>query len=91
MVSTSEGFSNNSPRPPMTQLKLNKPIARKSLCLFTNLLDVKNRTTIRQVRDAKSKRKAIKVGTIPCVFKPKKKVETRTLTNYHRLYLLASS
>ena len=57
MVSTPEGFTDNSPRSPMTPTLSKKPSARKSLCLFTNILDVKNKTAIRQVRADKSKRK----------------------------------
>ena len=37
MVSTPEGFTNNSPIYPMTSLPIKKPSARKSLCLFTNI------------------------------------------------------
>ena len=42
MVSTPEGFTNNSPIYPMISTPTNKPSARKSLCLFTNILNVKN-------------------------------------------------
>ena len=38
---------------------------RKSLCLFTNILYVKNKTAICRVGAAKPKGKAIKVGTTP--------------------------
>ena len=47
----------------MTPTPVNKPSAIKSLCLFTNILYVKNKTDIRQVGAAKSKRRAIKAGT----------------------------
>ena len=53
MVSTTEGFTNNSTRSPMTPTPVKKPSARKSLCFFTNILDVKKKTAIRQVRAAK--------------------------------------
>ena len=59
IVSTPEGFTDNSPRSPITPKTVKKPSARKSLCLFTNIFDVKNKTAVRRVRDAKSKRKAI--------------------------------
>ena len=36
--------------------------ARKSLCLFTNILNVKKKTAKRRVGAAKSKRKSMKVG-----------------------------
>ena len=48
MVSTSELFTYNSPRYPMTPTPVKKPSARKSLCLFTNILDVKKKLSIRQ-------------------------------------------
>ena len=46
MVSTPEGLTNNSPIYPMTSTTVKKPSARKSLCLFTNILDVKNKSAI---------------------------------------------
>ena len=57
----------------MTPTPVKKPSDRKSLCLFTNILDVKKKTSICQVGDAKSKRKAIKSGTTPWALKPKNK------------------
>ena len=41
MVSTTEVFTNNSPISPMTSTPVKKQSARKSLCLFTNILEVK--------------------------------------------------
>ena len=41
MVSTPEGYTNKSPISPMTPTPAKKPIDRKSLCLFTNIFDVK--------------------------------------------------
>ena len=63
MVSTPEVSTNNSTISPMTPTPVKKPSARKSLCLFTNILDAKKKTDTRLVGDAKSKRKAIKYGT----------------------------
>ena len=63
MVSNPEEFSNNSPRTPTTPTPNNKPSSRKSLYLFTNILDVKKKTAIRQVRSIKSNPKNIKSGT----------------------------
>ena len=37
MVSTPEGFTNNSPISPMTSSPVKKPSAQKSLCMFTNV------------------------------------------------------
>ena len=39
--STPEGFTDNSPNVNLTSSPIKKPSARKSLCLFTNILDVK--------------------------------------------------
>ena len=59
MVYTPEMFANNSPRYTMTPTPVNKPSAIKSLCIFTKILDVENRTDVCWVGAAKSKRKAI--------------------------------
>ena len=45
IVSTPEGFTNNSPISPMTSTPVKKPCAKKSLCLFTNILDVNKKTS----------------------------------------------
>ena len=65
MVSTTEGFTNNSSRYPMTPTPVKKPSARQSLCIFTNILEVKNKTDTRQVGASKSERKGNKSGTTP--------------------------
>ena len=46
MVSTSERFTNNSPISPMTSIPFNKISARKSLCMFTNISEVNEKTYI---------------------------------------------
>ena len=74
MVSNPEGFKDNSPISPMTSTPVKKQSSRKSLCLFTNMLDVKNKTATRQVGAAKSNRKSIKYGTTPWSLKQKRKV-----------------
>ena len=51
MVSTPEGFNDNSPRSPMTPTLVKKPSSRKSLRIFTNILDVKKKTTTCRVGD----------------------------------------
>ena len=53
MVSTPEGVTYNSPNVPMTSTPVKKPSARKSLCLFTNILDVKPKTAERRIVAAK--------------------------------------
>ena len=40
LLSTSEVFTDYSPNVHMTSTPVKKPSARKSLCLFTNILDV---------------------------------------------------
>ena len=65
MVSTPEVFTNNSPRSPMTQAPFNKPISRKSLCFFTNILYVNKKTADQSVWADKSNRKSNKSGTKP--------------------------
>ena len=53
MVSTPEGFTNNSPRSTMTPTPVKKPSARKSPCLFTNISDVKKKNATSQIGAAK--------------------------------------
>ena len=73
MVSTPEGFTNNSPISPMTSSPVKKPSAQKSLCMFTNVLYVNKKAAYRRVGDAKSKHKAIKYGNTPWELKKKQK------------------
>ena len=64
MVSNPEGVTDNSPNVPTTSTPFKKPSARKSLCIFTNKLDVKQKTAKRRIVAAKSKLRAMRVGTI---------------------------
>ena len=52
MVSTPDRFTYNSPMSPVP-LIIENCSARKSLCLFTEFLDVKNKTDVRRVGSAK--------------------------------------
>ena len=61
MVSTPEEITDDSFSLPMTQTTVNKPSARKSLCLFANIFDVKKKTSKRRVGAAESKLRAVKV------------------------------
>ena len=61
LLSTPEGLTDKIPNVPMTLTPVNKPSARKSLCLFTNILDVKPTTAKRRFVAAKYIRKAMKV------------------------------
>ena len=54
LVSTSNGFTDNSPISPGTSLTIRKPSAIKPLHIFTEVLDVKKKTAFRQVGDAKN-------------------------------------
>ena len=72
MVSTPEGVTDDSPNLPMTSKPAKKPIARKSLCLFTNLFDVKKKAEKRHIGAAKSKRRAMNVGNSLCTKKKRK-------------------
>ena len=62
MVYTPEGVTDDSPNIPMTSPPVKKPSARKSLCLFTNTLNIKQKAEKRHIGAAKSKRRAVKVG-----------------------------
>ena len=64
LLSTPEGVINNSPNMHMISSPVKKSSARKSLCLFTNILDVKPKTGKRFFVAAKSKRRSMKLGNI---------------------------
>ena len=66
MVSTPEEVTSESTNVPMTSTPVKKPSARKSLCLFTNILNVKRKTAERRIGAAKSKHRAMKVGNSLC-------------------------
>ena len=78
MVSTIEEITDDSPSLPMTQTTVKKPSARKSLCLFTNIFDVKKKTAKRRVGAAKSKCRSMKVGNNQWTNKTKKKGHSKT-------------
>ena len=63
MFSNTYRLTDNRPRSTMKPTPVNKPSARKSLRLFTNILYVKKKAAICRVGSTKSKRKAIKPGT----------------------------
>ena len=62
MVSTTEGVTYDGPNMPMASTPVKKPSARKSLCLFTNILNIKNKTAKCFIGAAKSKRRSMEVG-----------------------------
>ena len=73
MVSTPELFTDDSPISPMTPTLVKKPSVRKSLNIFTDMLDMKKKTVICQFRASKSKIKAIKAGTMMWAMKKNEK------------------
>ena len=77
MVYTPEGFTENSTRLPMTPTQVKKPSARKSMCIFTNILYVKKKTIIRRDGAAKSNQKLTKAGTTLWAKKTKQKLNSK--------------
>ena len=73
MVSTTEIVTDNSTNVTTTSTPVKKPSARKSLCLFTNILDVKPKTAKLRIVATESKRRAMKVGTNQWTKKTKQK------------------
>ena len=77
MVYIPDKFIYNSPishGPPIIVINTS---ARKSLCLFTEVLDTKKKTAVHQVGDTKSKRKAIKAGSMLWSSIPNRKGNTK--------------
>ena len=62
MVSTSEGATDISPNASLTSTQVKKPSAMKSLCLFTNIFNVKPKTAKLLVVAEESKHRPMKVG-----------------------------
>ena len=54
MVYTSERFTDNIPMLLGTSVIFKNPITRKQLCIFTEVLDVKNKTAVHRVSASKS-------------------------------------
>ena len=65
MVYTPEGFAYNSPLSPMNPTLVKKPSALKSMCMFTNMLDVNKTTAYHRVGAAKFRCKSNKFGNKP--------------------------
>ena len=62
MVSTPERFIYNSPMSPRPPMIVKKFSAKQSLRLFTEVLDVQNKTSARRVGAAKSNHDSIRAG-----------------------------
>ena len=73
MVLTPQQVKYDIPSLPMTSKPVKKPSARKSLCLFTNILNVKEKRAKRRVGAAEQKRSATKVGNSLWTNKKKRK------------------
>ena len=61
ILSTPEVVTDNNPNLHMTSTPVKKISARKSLCLFTNILDVQHKTAKRRFVAAEYRRKTMKV------------------------------
>ena len=61
ILSTPGEFTYNSPNVNLTSSPVNKSSARKSICLFTNILDVQPKTAKCRFVAEKSRHKAMKV------------------------------
>ena len=64
MFSTPEIFTDNIPMSPGPSVNVRKSSAIKSIRLFTEFLDVKNKTAVQRVGADKSKRKLVISGSI---------------------------
>ena len=77
MVSTPEIFTDNSPMSPGPPTIVKKCSLRKPLHLFTESLDVKNKTTVRWVSTDKSNLKANRAGSMLWSIITKRKGHTK--------------
>ena len=77
LVYTTQIIKNNSPISPGPSKTIRNPSARKSLRLFTEFLDVKNKTAVHRLGAAESNHKAIIAGSMFWSIIPKKKVHTK--------------
>ena len=84
MASTQEGVTYNSSNVPLTSTPVKKPSARKSICLFTNILNVKLKTEKRRIVAAKSKLRATKVGTSQWINKIRRREHSKINENIKR-------
>ena len=78
ILSTPEGVTDHSPNVHMTSTPVLKPSTRKSLCLFTNILDVRPTTAKRRFVAAKSRRKSMKLCNSLWTKKIKRKGHLKT-------------
>ena len=79
MVSTPEEVTYYSPNVPMISTPVKKLSARKSLCLYTNIFDVKKKTAKHRIGAAKSKFRAMKVNNSQWTKKTKRKGHSKVI------------
>ena len=84
LLSTPEGFTDNSHNVIITSTPVNKLSARKLLCLFTTILDVKPKTAKCRIVAAKSKHKSMKVGNNLWTNKTKRKGHSKINGQFKR-------
>ena len=77
MVSTTERLTDNSPISPGSSVTVIKPMVRKSIRLFTEVLDVKKKTSVRRLGAGKSKHKEIISGSMLWSSIPNRKGHTK--------------
>ena len=77
MVSNTEGFTDNSQISPGPSMTDKKPIIKKSLHQFYELLNVKQKTAIHRLGAAKSKQKATIAVSMLWYSIPKSKGHTK--------------
>ena len=77
MVSTPEIFTENSLMSPGSYVTDKNPSARKSLCLFTEVFYVKNKTSVHRVGADKSNFKSIRASSMLWSSTPKRVVKTK--------------
>ena len=85
---TPSRFTENSPISPGPSMIFIKPSPRKSLCLFTEVLNVKNKTDVRQVSDAKSKYKSNRAGSILCSVIPNIRRHTKIKEQVKNIFII---
>ena len=85
IISTPEVVTDNSTNVHMAPKPVKKPSAKKSLCLFTNILEVKPTTAKRRFVAAKSRRKSMKVCN--SLWKEKKR-KGHSIIHVYRLCLI---
>ena len=77
MVSNPDRFTDNGTLSPGPSVTVINPSARKSLRIFTEVLDFKKNTYVFRVGAAKSKSKATRAGSVLWSSIPKRKVHTK--------------